>query len=135
MRLIDELPGRAAIARAVETWRRRVLYERVDAVRVAWCNRDGNLAERVIGSRQAVSGDPGPRRARVVRDIDPAAQAAAVQIVAVNDELPHAGVQRLRIGRIDREIRAAGVVVDGEHVLPRRTAVTRVKDAALALRA
>ena len=46
-------------------------------------------------------------------------------------ELPHAGVEDLRILGIDRQVRAAGVAVDEEGALPGLAAVGRLVDPAL----
>ena len=50
-------------------------------------------------------------------------------------ELPHAGVEDRRLLRIEREVGAAGVGVDVEHLLPGLAAVGRLVDAALLVRA
>ena len=64
VRLVDELPVAAAIVRAIQPRRRRILDERVHAVRIAWryCHRD--LAQRVVRRREAVAGDARPRGCR-----------------------------------------------------------------------
>jgi hypothetical protein len=57
MRLVDELPGRAAIVRAIEAGRGRILDQGIHPIRIALRDRHGGLAERVVRGGQAVSGD------------------------------------------------------------------------------
>jgi len=53
----------------------------------------------------------------------------------VDLQLPHAGEEHARIVRIHGDVRAAGVLVDEQHAVPRSAAVGRSEDAALRLRA
>ena len=137
------LPGLAAVVAAPErsvlclraVRRRQViagLDERVDAVRVAARDLDRDLADRRL--RQTVLGETLPGGAAVDRFEETAAAAAARAAPRVDLDLPHAGEQRARVARVDREVGAAGVLVDEEHALPRAAAVGRAIHAAIRLR-
>src|SRR5207237_4401828 len=108
------------------------LDERVDAVRVAARDLDRDLADRRL--RQTALGETLPGGAAVDRFEETAAAAAARAAPRVDLDLPHAGEQRARVARVDREVRAAGVLVDEEHALPRAAAVDRAIHAAIRLR-
>ncbi len=72
-----------------------------------------------------------PGLAAVARLVEAAPLAAGREGVRRAAELPHAGVEDRRVLGIDREIGAAGVGVDVEHLLPGLAAVRRLVDAAV----
>src|SRR5207247_8430853 len=109
------------------------LDQRVDALRVAWRDRDGDLAERRLG--QAMPHDPLPGRAAVARHEDSAAGPAALSSPRLDVDLPRAGEESPRVVRIHREIGNSGVLVHEEDPLPGLPAVHRAVNAALLLRA
>ncbi len=133
MGVADHRPCVAAIVGAVER-RLRVLDEGVHPVRVAARHGHRDLADRMVRRGHAVPDRLVPRRAAVARHVDAAGRAAAVEIPGMDEQRPHAGIERVRIARVHREVRAAGLVVELQHLLPRLAAVGRAIDAALRLR-
>ena len=105
---------------------------RVDDARIGAADRDADPS--LVARRQAV-GQLRPRVAGIDRLVETAAGAAAVEAPRAAPALIGGRVHHLRIGRIDRDVGDAGVVVDEEHVAPRLAAVDRLEEAALAVRA
>jgi hypothetical protein len=72
--------------------------------------------------------------AAVERLVKPASRSAARQLPREPPRLPHCRVENAGIAGVDREVDAAGVVVDEEHLAPGVSAVGRLEDAALRIR-
>ncbi len=100
--VVDELPLFPAVVGAPERSALPRLDERVDALRVALSDGDGDLAERRF--RQAVPRDPLPRRPAVARNEDPAPGPAALAPPRLDVDLPRAGEEGARIVRIHRQV-------------------------------
>ena len=116
------VPGRAPVIAPIERGI-LVLDQRVDGVRVRRSDRHCYLAHDVARVGEAVPRDALPRRAAVSRHPQPAPRPAALEVPGLHLELPHAGEYRIRVARIEGEVRAAGVGIDEQHAGPRLAAV------------
>src|SRR5207248_3194568 len=74
-----------------------------------------------------------PSRAAIMGDINAATEPAAVQAPRFDVHLPQACKERLRVMRVHRKLRAAGVFIDEQRLLPSLAAVAGLEDAALPL--
>ncbi len=104
----------------------------VKAVRIAGRDRDINLSKIF---RQAI-GQPTPRAA-IIGGLEQSA-VRAVEVVVILPRpfasFPHRSVNDVGIRGIDIDIRAAGVLILGDHFLPRLPAVNGAIDSALGTR-
>src|SRR5215471_286600 len=69
-----------------------------------------------------------------MRDVNAAAFAAALKVPRIHLHFPHTGEQCAAVMRIYRQLRAAAILVDKQHMLPGLAAVAGAKDATFALR-
>ena len=74
------------------------------------------------------------RLAAIPRDVNAAADAAAVQHVRLQLDLPRAGDDDVRIFLRELETGTAGILIDEQHVLPCLAAVFGPEDTAFLLR-
>src|SRR5207247_8700191 len=119
-------------AAAAATGRRRSFDERVQNVRAAPVDIDGNSAERSV--RKAAALEPGPRLAPIDGLPDAATGSAAVHAAGSAAPLVRRCVQDLIVRGVHDEIVRAGVIVNVQHLFPRLAAVDRLVHAALATR-
>ena len=113
---VARLPRPAAIVRSIEAVPGRCRFdERIDDVRIGRRNGDCHASPRLgRKARRRGGGEIGPRRATIgaleqaTRTRRRLAVAAGAECPALATEIPHAGVQRLRILRVHREHGATG---------------------------
>src|SRR5690242_7430180 len=91
---------------------------------------DADLAERAIGQPFG-AGDLRPGVAAVAGLPKAGIGAAAHERVGVALHLPDAGVENVRVVRVEGEVGGAGTLALVEHLLPARAAIARAEDAAL----
>ena len=142
----DARPGAAAVGRTPDLavlglapvpWNPVAGLEHgVDALRVRGRDRHRDLAHRQVGQPDAVVGTVEllPGVAAVAGDVQAAAGSAAGAAVGVDLELPRPGEQVARVDRVERDVRAPGVLVHEEDALPALAAVHGAVDPALLLR-
>src|SRR5215471_7562106 len=133
VRLIDDPPGSASVVGAIEAGR-VFLDQRVDAVRIAGSNAESDLADALGFGRQPVACDAAPALSAVMGDVDSARRAATLQVPGMNFDLPRACEQRFRIARIHDQVRAAGILIHKQHLLPGLASIHGLEDSAFALR-
>src|SRR5262249_41953735 len=131
-RPVDDPPALTAIVRTPDRTLVLGLNQGVQTVGVARRNRDANLAQ--WRAWQAGRLDALPGRSGAAGDIDPAAGTAAQLGPWMHLDLPRPGEDRPRILRVHRQTRAAGFLVDEQHLLPMLAAVGRAEDTFLSLR-
>ncbi len=129
--VVDHAPRLAVVVRAEERAGGRILRDQVDHVRARLRDADARPRHRLVRQRL----DLLPRLAQVARDVEPGLPAAVVEAPRPAAERPHPRVRVARVREVDVQVRAAGVLVDVEDLLPARAAVRRLEDAALLVRA
>ena len=125
-------PGRPGIVASPERSLVGGLNQGVHPLRIRRRDCDINLAHRRLGHPV---GDLRPLRAAVVRDVHPAARAAAQLRPRVLLHLPRSCEERVGIALIHREPRAARLLIDKQDALPCCAAVDGLEHATLFLRA
>src|SRR3977135_1117884 len=128
----DERPVLATVVRAIESALLR-FNERIDDIRIGAGNGHADAPEGALGN--AISFDALPSGAVVVRTVEAALGAAAIERPGSAVAFPHGGEQNVGIAGIENDVNAAGAVVEIENFFPVLAAVAGAEDAAFGVRA
>jgi len=125
--VVDHRPRLAVVVGHEEGAGGGVLGDQVDDVRTRLSHADSDARHGLVRRGR----DFLPRDAAVARDVERRLLASVVEAPRLAAEGPHARVDVAGIRQVDVHVRAARVLVDEEHVLPRLSAVGGAEDAAL----
>src|SRR4029078_7662730 len=98
-------------------------------------SRDIERDSTVGAGRQPGTRQLGPRLSGIVRFPECAARASAIKAAAASATLIAGGVEYMAVRWIDRDVGKARVVVDELDLVPRPSAISRLEDAAVGIRA
>ena len=134
---VHEAPALAGVVRPVQPPTLRCAHDRIHARGSAGGHGEADATES-IGRSGEPRGDRSPRGAAIDRLVEPVVRRQGPRASDLPRRLPRRpqrGEHRFGIGRVDRDVHRAGVLVLVQDLLPRLAAVRRAKQAPLFVRA